>query len=207
MKHKGLFISFEGGEGCGKTTVISYLMQRFDREGYEVTLKREPGGTDISEQIRQITHNVFNTTMHPRTEALLMAAARAQLAAEGYIPSLEAGHIVIADRYIDSTFAYQGYGRGLPLDDLQHMNRFSTGGLRPDRTFLFDLDPRIGYARRALDGREDRIEMEQMDFFDRVRQGFLSLAAQEPERFVIIDATKPLKSVAEHIHKSIISML
>lgn len=207
MQKRGLFISFEGGEGTGKTTVLNYLMQRLTAKGHEVVLKREPGGTVISERIRSLVKDMQLQEMSSRTEALLMAASRAQLIDEEYLPALANGEIVLADRYIDSTYAYQGYGRGLSMSVLKQLNDFATMGLVPDKTFLFDADPRIGHRRRVVDARVDRIELENMDFFDRVRQGFLKLAEEDSDRFVVINASLSIKQVGEEVSRQVLTML
>jgi dTMP kinase len=207
MRSEGIFITFEGGEGTGKTTVVNYLLQKFTHAGYQVTLQREPGGTVISERIRDLVKDMQLREMNARTEALLMAAARAQLVEECYMPALANGELVFADRYVDSTYAYQGYGRGLSLSLLDKINELATRRLMPDKTFLFDADPEVGHRRRIADGRVDRIELEDMEFFRRVRQGYLRIAEQAPERVVAINAARTLKEVGEEVARQIEKVL
>lgn len=207
MRKRGLFLSFEGGEGTGKTTALNYLLHKLSSHGYEVVLKREPGGTVISEKIRAMVKDMQLRSMSDRTEALLMAAARAQLVDEEYTPALANGEIVLADRYIDSTYAYQGYGRGISQEVLRWLNEFATSGLLPDKTFLFDADPQIGYKRRIADGRVDRIELEDEEFFKRVRRGYLTLAEKDPHRFVVINAERSIKEVGEELSRQVMRLL
>ena len=190
---KGRFITFEGGEGCGKSTQVRRLADELMRRGVPVLLTREPGGTRLSELIRSLLKEETEDPPVDRAELLLFLAARAQLVAETIRPALEAGTWVVSDRFSDSTFAYQGYGRGLPLNELQLMNGFACEGLRPDLTLLLDVEPETAAAR--LRGREeatgtgaDRIELAGEDFHRRLRAGFLEMAAAEPDRIRRIDA-------------------
>lgn len=185
----GRFITFEGGEGTGKTTQIERLAARMRRAGHEPVVTREPGGTPLAEAIRDL---LLDPDRRPEgtTEALLMVAARAEVVARLIRPALASGRIVLCDRYGDSTLAYQGGGRGLDDDLLRAMNRAATGGLVPDLTLLYDLDPEIGASRRAnAAGATNRLDREPLEFHRRVRARYLELAASEPERFVVLDAT------------------
>jgi dTMP kinase len=188
----GRFITFEGGEGSGKTTQVERLAARLARAGLDPLVTREPGGTPLAEAIRTLLLAPPEVPV-ALAEALLMEAARAQLVREAIRPALAAGRWVLCDRYGDSTLAYQGAGRGLDLDLLEGLNRAATSGLDPDLTLLYDLDPEIGVARRsALGGAVNRLDREPLDFHRRVRSHYLSLAAAHPERWVVLDATLPL---------------
>jgi len=205
---RGRFITFEGGEGCGKSTQVLRLKDRLEREGVSVLLTREPGGTRLSELIRELLKDESEDPPCDRTELLLFLAARAQLVRNVVRPALEAGTWVVSDRFSDSTLAYQGYGRGLPLDVIRVMNDFACEGLRPDLTILLDLDPAA--ARERLRGREaatntaaDRIERAGDDFHARLREGFRGLAAAEPSRIVTVDASGGPDEVWERIWTSI----
>jgi len=189
-----VFITFEGPDGSGKTTQARLLAEWLGEQGYEVVLTREPGGTDIGDQIRVVLHDPRNTAMDARTEILLYSASRAQHVAERIRPALAAGKIVISDRYADSTLAYQGYGRGLDLETLQRVTTFATGGLKPDLTLYLDVPPEAGLQRRQLGGVEwNRLDAETLEFHQRVRAGYLELARQGPERWVIIDAARSIE--------------
>jgi dTMP kinase len=186
MQTRGIFISLEGIDGCGKTTLKENLLARLG-ENYPVIGIREPGGTVISEKIRDMLLDVRNDGIIGKTEALLYAAARSQLVEEVIRPALTQGKIIIADRYLDSTIAYQGYGRGLDLVFLQDLNRICTGGLNPDLTLLLDIDPREGQKRRQK-GIPDRLEKEGLEFQTRIRDGYLELWGKEPDRIKRLDA-------------------
>lgn len=184
-----MFITFEGPDGSGKSTQIKLLAERLTAAGQRVLLTREPGGTDISEQIRVVLHDLKNKAMQPRAEILLYSAARAQLVEEKMRPHLAAGGIVLSDRYADSTLAYQGYGHGLDLDTLRLITAFATGGLKPDLTLLFDLEAEAGLRRRQKGDCEwNRLDDYALAFHQRVRAGYLALAQAEPERWVRLDA-------------------
>jgi len=188
------FITFEGIEGCGKTTQIGLLSRQLEGDGHAVTVTREPGGCPVADQIRNILLDANNHAITPLTELLLYAAARAQHTAEVVKPALDAGAIVLCDRFTDATIAYQGYGRKLDLAAINQLNKMATGGIRPDMTLLLDCPAETGLKRAicrinsAPGAREERFELESLQFHQRVRQGYLCLAQQEPERFVIIDA-------------------
>ena len=194
------FVSLEGGEGAGKTTAINAIRDCLRRHGHEVVLTREPGGTDIGDQIRAVLHDPRNTGMDARTEILLYSASRAQHAAQRIRPALAAGKIVISDRYADSTLAYQGYGRGLDLETLRTITAFATGGLTPDLTLYLDITSQEGLQRRRLGGGEwNRLDAETLGFHQRVRSGYLELADLEPERWVVIDAARSVEEVQAEI--------
>jgi len=191
----GRFITFEGGEGSGKSTQLGLLKARLQRLGLEPLVTREPGGTPVAEGIRELLLDPKRRP-DPMAEALLMEAARADLFAHVIAPALAADGLVLCDRHIDSTLAYQGYGRGLDLDLLRVLNAAATRGRTPDLTLLFDLGAETGGARRAAArGHTNRIDREPLEFHDRVRQGFLELARAEPRRFVTIDAGREIQDV------------
>lgn len=198
---RGRFITFEGGEGCGKSTQVVRLAAALEERGLKVLLTREPGGTRLSELIRTLLKDEAEDPPVDRAELLLFLAARAQLVRNVIAPALEAGTWVISDRFSDSTVAYQGYGRGLPVDFVRQANDFACEGLRPDLTFLLDLDPAT--AERRMRGREaatntsaDRIERAGSGFHARLRRGFLELAAADAPRFSVVDASKSPDEVA-----------
>ena len=193
-----LFITLEGPEGSGKTSAIKIVKEQLEKEGYQIVMTREPGGTPISEQIRNFILDKSNTAMDYRTEALLYAASRRQHLVEKVWPNVKEGKLVICDRYLDSSLAYQGYARGLGVEDILNVNMYATEGTFPDITLLFDLEPEVGLARiNANSSREvNRLDLEKLDFHHRVRNGYLSLAKRFPDRFVIIDASKDLEEVA-----------
>ncbi len=196
----GLFITLEGPEGSGKSTQLPLLVSWLEGLGYPVLRTREPGGTRIGERIRDLLHDPQHTEMNSRAEILLYSASRAQLVAEVVRPALAAGKIVVCDRYFDSTYAYQGYGRGLPLEDLRSITHFATGGLTPDLTLYLDLDPEVGLRRRLSGGGEmNRLDCEALEFHRRVRAGYLELAAAEPQRWLIIAADAPIETVRERV--------
>ncbi|KNZ69177.1 thymidylate kinase [Thermincola ferriacetica] len=200
----GKFITFEGPDGAGKTSQMKRAAQALQEKGYEVILTREPGGTEIGESIRSILLDPQNRMSH-RTEALLYAAARAQHVEELILPALQAGKVVLCDRFADSTLAYQGYGRGINLNLLNIVNSLAIGSLKPDLTIILDLDPQVGLnrirnKRLAVAGEtEDRIEMETVEFHQRVREGFLSIALQDPGRYKIIAAGMDEDKVFEKV--------
>ena len=204
---RGKFITFEGGEGCGKSTQIKRLKEALEREGVETVLTREPGGTWLSEEIRHLIKDQMTDVPCDRSELLLFLAARAQLVRNVIRPALEAGKWVLSDRFSDSTLAYQGYGRGLPLEDLRQMNDFACEGLKSDLTLLLDVDPEVSRTRMLSREAEtataaDRIEKAGEEFHARLRTGFSELAKAEPERIVSIDANGTLDEVWESVWKS-----
>lgn len=199
------FITFEGGEGCGKSTVLKTIKERLESEGVSVVLTREPGGTPIAEQIRNVILDKANTAMDGRTEALLYAASRRQHLVEKIWPALQEGKTVLCDRYLDSSLAYQGGARGLGIDEVLSINLFATEGTYPDLTLLFDLEPEQGLARIAANQNREvnRLDLEKLDFHHQVRNNFLALAKRYPDRYVIIDASQPLADVIEDAYKAI----
>lgn len=202
-----MFISFEGPEGSGKTTQMPALKKHLQKLGYTVFTTREPGGTSIGDQIREVLLANKNTAMHPRTEILLFQASRVQLVEGEILPRLGRGEIVLCDRYADSTLAYQGYGHRLDLKELNAIVNFATGGLKPDLTLLFDLDVEVGLNRRQKDGGVNRLDAFELDFHRRVRAGYHQLAEAEPDRWVIIDAEKSLEAVQEQMQAAVIARL
>jgi len=200
-----MFITLEGPEGSGKTSQMVPLAEFFHQRGYEVLVTREPGGTSIGDQIRTVLMELDNTAMHPRTEILLFLASRAQLVAQVIRPALEAGKVVLCDRYADSTLAYQGYGHGNDLQVLHQLLDFATGGLKPDLTLLLDIDVKDGIRRKQSGGSEwNRLDANTLAFHQRVRQGYLSLVTNEPERWVIIDSSLPADDVQSALRQTII---
>lgn len=202
-----MFITIEGPEGSGKTTATNRAVEKLLALGYDVIRTREPGGTPISEQIRNVILDKTNTTMDGRTEALLYAAARRQHLVEKIWPALKEGKLVVCDRYLDSSLAYQGGARGLGIDEILNINNFATENTFPDLTLLFDIDPKIGLERIAknADREVNRLDLEKLEFHNAVRNSFLELAKRYPNRFVIIDASKSPEEVAEAATQAIIS--
>ncbi len=196
---KGLFITFEGIEGSGKSTQAKRLKERLAGLGCEVDFTREPGGTPIAETIREILLNPSNLGMAPTAELMLYQAARAQHVIERIRPALNRGVTVICDRFFDSTTAYQGGGRGLPIQELETLHAIATGGLAPDITFVLDLPPEEGLSRARKDHASDRIEGEALEFHSRVRTAFLAIAAANPDRVKVIDATLPINEISDRI--------
>jgi dTMP kinase len=206
MGEKGLslFITFEGPEGSGKTTQIELLKSYLEEQGYPVLATREPGGTSIGDQIRAILLDPQNTDMLPASEALLFSAARAQIVNQVIRPHLAQGGIVLCDRYADSTLAYQGYGHGLELEMLHAITSLATGGLKPDLTIYLDIDVEEGLRRKlaahqANNSEWNRIDRQEMAFHRRVREGYLRMAASEPDRWLVIDATQPVETIQASI--------
>lgn len=202
---KGLFITFEGVEGSGKSTQIKRAAAFLSSKGYDVLTFREPGGTRVSEAIREILLNKENTEMTAESELLLYLAARAQIVREKILPALTRGKVVICDRFEDSTLAYQGSGRGFPMKAIQQVSRLLVrGDLQPDLTFVLDIDPSKGMRRG---GRHDRMERQSLKFHHKVRQGFLELARRERKRCSILDATKSVSVIASEIQRKLIQCL
>lgn len=205
---RGRFITFEGGEGCGKSTQVLRLKAALEGEGRKVLLTREPGGTRLAELIRGLLKDETEDPPCDRAELLLFLAARAQLVRNVIRPALESGTWVVSDRFSDSTFAYQGYGRGLPLDVLRLANDFACEGLAPDFTVLLDVPPEVAAARmrrreKATSTSADRIESAGDEFHARLRAGFLELAGREPERIAVVDASGSPDEVWEAVWKSL----
>jgi len=195
-----LFITFEGPDGSGKTTQVKRLTEELRGRGCDVLAVREPGGTPISEQIRDVLHSLNNREMQPRTEILLYCAARAQLVGQIIRPHLQSGGVVLCDRYADSTLAYQGYGRGLDLPTLRMILDFATGGLRPNLTLYLDLDVEAGLKRKKTGGDEwNRMDDLEVAFHRRVHSGYLEMVKQDPARWVVVDAARDAGTIAKDI--------
>jgi dTMP kinase len=197
-KHRGYFITFEGAEGSGKSTQIRNAVAFLKKKGRSVVMLREPGGTRISEAIRAVLLDKELKEMSPVTELLLYLAARAQIVHEKILPALKKGKVVICDRFEDSTRAYQGFGRKIPLAAIEEASKLVRGALKPDLTFVLDIDITKGLKRG---GRHDRIEREALSFHERVRRGFLMLAKKEPRRMVVLDTSKPLERVSQKVRE------
>jgi dTMP kinase len=194
---KGIFITAEGPEGAGKTTITGMIAAHLKENGYPIVLTREPGGIKIAEQIRHIILNPENTEMDARTEALLYAASRRQHLAEKVLPALEEGRIVLCDRFIDSSLAYQGYARGIGIEEVYRINQFATGGLLPDLTLYFDVEAETGLSRIAKNQNREvnRLDLEAIDFHRKVREGFQILLKRFPDRIHAIDANKEVEYI------------
>jgi len=214
MIKRALFITLEGGEGSGKSTEAKLLAQRLTDEGHEVILTQEPTGTPLGVLVKGVLERQASgdgPPITPQAELFLFAAARADHVRTLIIPALEAGHIVVCDRFADSTVAYQGYGRVLPLHQIATLNRIATQGLTPDLTLLLDVPPEVGVARasathEAGDKSRDALGEETLDFHRRVREGFLELAQAEPQRFVVVDATHSQDAVTEAVWAAVAAM-
>jgi len=196
-----MFITLEGPEGSGKTSQLSAFADFLREQGYEVLTTREPGGTAIGDQIRQILVSMENKNLHPRTEIMLFLSARAQLVEQVIKPALSNGKIVVCDRYGDSTLAYQGYVHGLPLETLRKMLGFATDGLKPELTLYLDLEVEVGLLRKKKEQEWNRLDAYEAAFHRRVRQGYLTMAAAEPERWKVIEASQPKDDVQRDMRK------
>lgn len=194
-----MLITLEGPEGSGKTSHIPYLVEHFRERGHSIFPTREPGGTSIGEQIREVLHNLKNTEMHPRAETLLYQAARAQFVEQVIRPRLALGEIVLSDRYYDSTIAYQGYGHQQDLEQVRALITYATGGLVPDLTILLDVDVEIGLKRKQKADEWNRLDAYTVDFHRRVRAGYLEMVQQEPLRWRVVDASREWQSVQEEL--------
>lgn len=196
-QQRGLFITFEGPDGGGKSSQVRRIANTLKQNGYNVVTTREPGGTRVGDKLREIILDPAHKGMEPVAEAFLYAAARAQHVAEVIRPAVEDGKIVLCDRYVDSSIVYQGYGRGLPIDFVREINRMATEGLVPDLTILLDLPVEIGLMRAKKGGilKGDRLEREKVEFHERVRQGYLRLAQENPGRFRLVDASQSIEDV------------
>ncbi len=199
----GLFLTFEGPDGGGKTTQITRLAERLTARGYTVTRTREPGGDRVGEKVRDL---LLHGDVSPEAELLLFAAARAQNVEAVVRPALEAGHIVLCDRFTDSTVAYQGHGRGLSLDLIARLNIFATRGLTPDKTFLLDLPPMTGLSRQRA-SEQDRLDREALSFHERVRDGFLDAARAHPDRILVLDAALPVAEITQRLWTAVERLL
>lgn len=206
---QGIFITIEGPEGAGKTTVLKLIGESLNNLGLDVMLTREPGGIPIAEQIREVILNKENTAMDGRTEALLYAAARRQHLIEKVVPALNAGKIVLCDRFIDSSLAYQGYARGLGIDEVYSINQFAIEGLMPQLTIYFDIEPAEGLKRIKKSGiREvNRLDLEELQFHEKVRDGYKKSIEREKSRFFVVDASLPIEQVSEAVKEKILFVL
>ena len=202
-----MFITLEGPEGSGKTSHIPHLVEFLREKGYTVFPTREPGGTSISEQIRDVLHDMKNAEMHARTETLLYQAARAQIVEQVIKPRLADGEIVLSDRYYDSTIAYQGYGHQQDLDEIRALVKYATGGLKPDLTVLLDLDVEVGLGRKKKDNEWNRMDAKTVDFHKRVRVGYLEMVNAEPERWVLVNSEQAWESVQDELRRVILERL
>jgi len=202
-----VFITFEGPEGSGKSSQLPALASFIVSRGYDVVSTREPGGTRIGNQIREILMRMDNTELHPRTEILLFQAARAQLIEELILPSLAEGKVILCDRYGDSTLAYQGYGHGLDVDRLKMILEFATSGLKPDLTILLDVDVMVGLKRKKAKEEWNRMDAFELSFHERVRKGYHELVSQEPARWKIVDASQSQEQVQEDIRQIVLEAL
>ena len=193
----GTLISFEGPEGAGKSSILEAILPLLEERGIPYITTREPGGVDIAEKIRQVILDPDHTSMDAKTELLLYIASRRQHLVERVLPALAAGKVVLMDRFIDSSVAYQGYGRGLSVEDIEWLNQFATDGLKPDLTLYFDLDVEEGLARIARNQEREvnRLDLEGLELHYKVRKGYLALAEKEPERIVKIDASQSFEAV------------
>jgi dTMP kinase len=205
---QGFFITFEGIDGCGKTTQLLHAKEALAASGRECIATREPGGTQIGEKIRDLLLSPSHGNMHDECELLLYCAARAQLVRETILPALERGDVVLCDRFAEATFAYQGYGRGLPLEVLEKVNAFAASQLSPSLTFVFDIDVAISMERIGKSGKTvDRLEGSGRVFYENVRQGYLDLARRHPGRIVVIGGDAPVGAIAEEVRKRIFSLV
>ena len=203
-----MFITLEGPEGSGKTSQLPPLVEYLREQGYTVVPTREPGGTSIGEQIRAVIHDLKNVEMHPRTETLLYQAARAQIVEQVFKPRLAIGEVVISDRYYDSTIAYQGYGHEQDLDQVRALVRYATGGLVPDLTILLDVDVEAGLRRKTQNGSEwNRLDAYTLEFHQRVRRGYLEMVKAEPQRWVLIDASREWRAVQQDLRRAVVERL
>jgi len=207
MGMPGLFITLEGPEGSGKTSHIPPLRDFLVGAGYPVYCTREPGGTPIGDQIREVLLANKNTEMHPRSELLLFQASRTQLVNQVIKPQLKTGKIVLCDRYADSTLAYQGYGHQMDLVQLRAIVEFATGGLKPDLTLFLDVDVETGLQRRRRDGDVNRMDDFTPEFHQRVRNGYFELVKAEPDRWSIIDANQPFEQVQTNLRNVVMEVL
>lgn len=202
-----MFITLEGPEGSGKTSHVPHLVETLRAKGHTVFATREPGGTSIGEQVREVLHSLKNTEMHARTETLLYQAARAQFVEQVVRPRLALGEIVLSDRYADSTIAYQGYGHQQDLEQVRALVKYATGGLVPDLTFLLDVDVEIGIGRKTKSREWNRLDAYTLEFHQRVRAGYLEMVKQEPNRWVVVDAGKGWQDVQEELRERVLDRI
>lgn len=205
----GYLISFEGGEGSGKSTILKLLSESLMEKGFKVICTREPGGIEIAEQIRNVILDINNVAMDGKTEALLYAAARRQHLVEKVIPELEKGSIVLCDRYIDSSLTYQGYARGLGMEEVFTINQFAIDGYMPDLTLYLDVSPEVGLSRiQKDDGREvNRLDLESLEFHEKVREGYHKLLKQYPDRIKLINAENDIETVFNDVINEVIKFI
>ncbi|MDL0437285.1 MULTISPECIES: dTMP kinase [unclassified Niallia] len=206
---RGIFITMEGPEGAGKTTILEMLYKHYKDKGIKIVKTREPGGIRIAEKIREIILNPDHTEMDGKTEALLYAAARRQHLVEKVIPALAEGSIVLSDRFIDSSLAYQGYARGIGIEEIWKINEFAIGGVMPDLTLYFDLDPELGLARinKSNEREINRLDLEQLDFHKRVQAGYYKVIEKFPERLHKLEASQSIEDVFEQAQQAINQVL
>ena len=202
-----LFVTLEGPDGCGKSTQAKLLSEWLKVQGYPVLLTREPGGTAIGDQVRQVLMSLENRRMNPRTEFLLFSASRTQLVHEVIQPQLDKGGVIVSDRFYDSSLAYQGHGHGLDESMLRVITKFVTGGLTPDLTFLLDLPAQVGLTRRRDGGNWNRLDDYDLEFHERARRGYLTLAATEPDRWKIIQADRPVDEIQDELREVVRPLL
>ncbi len=205
--NNGRFISIEGGEGAGKSTSVAFIQDFLQSRGIELVSTREPGGTQLAEQLRQLLLNHHDEKIDPYTELLMMFAARRQHVTQVIQPALAAGKWVLCDRFTDASYAYQGYGRELPLEFIDNLAKWVHGDTNPDMTCLLDLDIEVGMGRARQRSELDRIESEAMSFFEAVRQGYLSRAKAEPQRFRVIDASQDIPGVEQQLQQALEGLL
>jgi len=205
----GIFITFEGGEGSGKTTIIGLVKAALENDGYKVITTREPGGVEISEQIRDIILDKTNTEMDARCEALLYAAARRQHLVKKVIPAINEGNIVLCDRFIDSSLVYQGLGRGIGVDEVYNLNLFATEDYMPNLTLFFDIEPELGLARIEKDSNREinRLDLEKNEFHTQVYQGYQKLTEMYPERIHVVDAERSVDQVLKQAYEFVKNVL
>ncbi|ETT46917.1 MULTISPECIES: dTMP kinase [unclassified Paenibacillus] len=201
MKREGFFITLEGGDGSGKTTVLGRVAAYLQNHSMPYLITREPGGIEIAEKIRSIILDPAHTAMDARTEALLYAAARSQHLAQVVEPALQEGITVLCDRFVDSSLVYQGYARGLGIEEVRGINRFATGGRMPDLTFYLDVDPEVGLSRIAANQNREvnRLDLESLEFHQKVKAGYELVIGSDPERIVVLDANRPIHMVEQDI--------
>lgn len=204
---KGWFITFEGPDGSGKTTVSTAVVKKLEEMGYEVVYTREPGGIDIAEQIRHVILDPKNIAMDFKTEALLYAASRRQHLVEKVMPALELGKIVICDRFVDSSLAYQGVGRGLGIDEVYSINQFAIGDLMPDKTIYLDLGAQEGLDRLSNRVFKDRLDQEKVDFHLKVVDGYRQVVEKYKERMILVDASQPVEKVIEEAFEAVLNVV
>lgn len=204
---RGTFITLEGGEGAGKSTNAHWMANWLREQGKSVLLTREPGGTPTGEAIRNVLLSIDLPAMHPETELLLMFAARHEHVHTLILPALAQGNWVICDRFTDASYAYQGHGRGIPLERIAALENWVQGSLRPDQVFLFDLEVATGLQRASARGKPDRFEQEQADFFIRIREGYRQRAKADPKRYQVVDASRPLAAVQEQLQETLLRLV